>query len=261
LKVDIEAFLTRFPTESRDPINEIRTKLAEFDVLRASLGRRRGEATGFAASHGISGAPQVGEPVGFVAVEPPSELRAIDEELIAEERNKSKLESDYGTLVRDVEKIDELEERLRELTERLDVYNGNLSVITKAKELLSVAKTKMTAKYLDGTRAGFEKYLSLIDDSNGEFTMDTQFTVTKRDLGKSRSEEAYSRGTRDLHALAIRLSLIDALYEDELPPLILDDPFIGFDDTHTEKAISVLKKLGNKRQILYFTCSRARRIK
>ncbi len=261
LKAETEAFLSRFPTESDDPINEIRTKLAEFDVLRASLGRRRGEATGFAAEHGISGYTAPREESGFVSVAPPSELASIDEELITEERRKSKLESDYGMLIRDVERIDELEERVRELTERLDVYNENLSVITRAKELLGVAKTKMTAKYLDGTRAGFEKYISLIDESQGEFTMDTQFTVTKRDLGKSRAEEAYSRGTRDLHALAIRLSLIDALYENELPPIILDDPFIGFDDNHTEKAIAVLKKLGAKRQILYFTCSRARRIK
>ena len=261
LTAEINEFISKFPTESTDPINEIRTKLAEFDVLRASLGRRRGEASIFAKAHGILGYTEIKEPEGFVEVPRKSELSAIDEELIAEERTKSKLESDYSTLIRDVEGIDELEERVHELNERLDVYNGNLAVITRAKELLGAAKTKMTAKYLDGTRAGFEKYISQMDSEDAEFTVDTQFSITKRDHGKSRTEESYSRGTRDLHALAMRLALVDALYTSEQPPIILDDPFTGFDDTHTDRAISVVKKLGAKRQILYFTCSKSRRIK
>ena len=118
-----------------------------------------------------------------------------------------------------------------------------------------------TTMYLDKTRQGFRKYVTMIDDECGDFTMDTSFTVSKTDLGKTRPAEAYSRGTRDMHSLAIRLSLVDALYAFDTPPLILDDPFIAFDDTHIEKAISVMKKLASERQIIYFTCSKSRRAK
>ena len=120
----------------------------------------------------------------------------------------------------------------------------------------------MTAKYLEPTRNAFAKYLDLMDDEDtGEFTMDTSFTITKTDLGKSRQAEAYSRGTRDLHSLAIRFALIDSLYGEEKPPIILDDPFTSFDDRKTDKALSLLKKLSQDRQIIYLTCSRSRKAK
>jgi uncharacterized protein YhaN len=91
--------------------------------------------------------------------------------------------------------------------------------------------------------------------------MDTSFTVKRDDMGAARETAFYSRGTKELYSLAIRLSLSDALYEGELPPVILDDPFTSFDDPHTEKALSLVKKLAEDRQILYFTCSKSRKIK
>lgn len=256
----INSFLSLFNTVSSDPIAEIRRNLAEFDVLRSSLSRRRTDAERFASLHGITTAPAVPESISS-DTDFKELLLAVDEELIAAEREKSKLILDYNASLAEIEKIDELEERLCEKSETVDVYLDNLWVINKAKDILASARDSMTAKYLDKTRRGFEKYVTLIDEECGEFTMDTTFTVSKTELGKSRQAEAYSRGTRDLHSLAVRLSLIDALYEDSLPPLILDDPFIAFDDRHIEKAVAVLKKLSDKRQIFYFTCSKSRRAK
>lgn len=256
----INSFLSLFNTVSSDPIAEIRRNLAEFDVLRSSLSRRRTDAERFASLHGITAQSAIPESISS-DTDFKELLLAVDEELIAAEREKSKLILDYNASLAEIEKIDELEERLCEKSETVDVYLDNLWVINKAKDILASARDSMTAKYLDKTRRGFEKYVTLIDEECGEFTMDTTFTVSKTELGKSRQAEAYSRGTRDLHSLAVRLSLIDALYEDSLPPLILDDPFIAFDDRHIEKAIAVLKKLSDKRQIFYFTCSKSRRAK
>ncbi len=257
----INSFLSLFNTVSSDPISEIRRNLAEFDVLRSSLSRRRTDAERFAALHGITSpaakAPEyISSDTNFKEL-----LLTVDEELIAAEREKSKLILDYNASLSEIEKIEELEEKLCEKSETVDIYLDNLWVINKAKDILASARDSMTAKYLEKTRRGFQKYVTLIDEECGDFTMDTNFTVSKTELGKSRQAEAYSRGTRDLHALAVRLSLIDALYEESLPPLILDDPFIAFDDRHVEKATVVLKKLSESRQIFYFTCSKSRRAK
>lgn len=257
----INSFLSLFNTGTPDPIGEIRRNLAEFDVLRSSLSRRRGDAEKFAAHHGIT-APAEAMPIEVTDIARYKDmLAAVDEELIEAEREKSKLVLDYNASIAETEKIEELEERLYEKNETVDIYLDNLRIINKTKDILAAARDSMTAKYLDKTRKGFTKYVSLIDDECGEFTIDTSFTISKTDLGKSRQAEAYSRGTRDLHGLAIRLSLIDALYSDELPPLILDDPFIAFDDRHIERAVAVLKKLSDNRQIFYFTCSKSRRAK
>lgn len=257
----VNSFLSCFSTVTDDPTAEIRRNLAEFEVLRSSLSRRRESAKKFADMHGItdvSDAPAVDMPT---VTELKDRLQATDDELISAEREKSALLIAYNTSTAETERIDELEERLLEKNETVTRYLDNLAVINKTKDMLAAARDSMTAKYLDKTRQGFAKYVTLIDDECGEFTMDTSFTITKTDLGKSRQAESYSRGTRDLHSLAIRLSLVDALYGENTPPLILDDPFIAFDDGHVEKAISVIRRLALQRQIIYFTCSKARRAK
>ena len=261
LTESINSFISLFPITSGDPINEIRNNLAEYEVLHSSLTRRRTEAESFAASHGITYIPKISSQSTVSDTSFSNELRFIDEQLIEAEREKSRLELEYNNSIISVQKIEELEEKLLEKNEQIEIYKDNLATITKAKDMLARAKDSMTGKYLEPTKKGFSKYLALIEDEVGEFTMDTAFTITKTDLGKSRQAEAYSRGTRDLHALAIRLSLIDALYESEKPPIILDDPFIAFDDKHTERAISVIRKLSTARQIFYFTCSKSRKAK
>jgi uncharacterized protein YhaN len=163
--------------------------------------------------------------------------------------------------VREIDTIEELEEKLREKKEKIQLFRDNLAIITKTKDMLAKSRDSMTSKYLETTKRGFEHYLTLIDEATAEFTIDTSFTIMKTDLGKSRQAEAYSRGTRDMHALAMRLALIDSLYGTEAPPIILDDPFIAFDDRHIERASAVLKKIAHDKQILYFTCSKSRKVK
>ena len=188
-------------------------------------------------------------------------MKNVDSELIEIERALSANKSTMDVLSREVEMRPVLEERLLELREKLLQYEANLSAITKAKELLAEAKKNMTARYLDGTCRGFRRYVSLIDGTEDEYSMDTSFTVMRTDHGASRVTDSYSRGTRDLYALAVRLALSDALYEGELPPIILDDPFTSLDDERTERALATVKKLASERQILYFTCAKSRKIK
>ena len=94
--------------------------------------------------------------------------------------------------------------------------------------------------------------------SEGEYTLNTSFELTKTERGEAHGIESYSRGTRDLYALGLRLALVDALYENEQPFIILDDPFIALDDAKLERAKAMLKSIGKTKQILYFTCAKSR---
>ena len=255
-----ENFLSLFDTDAADPLSEIERCHTEYLVISRSLADRRGKARQFAVQNGIDpdvnalprGEAPSGAELGY-------ELADVEESIIAAEGERIRLSSEYASLGEELERIDEYEERLRELYEKVQRYTDNLAVINKTKSILTNAKDLLTARYLDKARQGFEKYMTLINEECGYFTIDTSFVITKTDLGKSRSEDFYSRGTRDLHALAMRLSLIDALYEDSMPPIILDDPFSAFDDKHLELALAALKKLAKSRQIFYFTCTRSRK--
>ena len=148
---------------------------------------------------------------------------------------------------------DELEELCRK-------YVDNLETIKKTSALLSEACDNITSKYLGKTKAKFEEYSGLIAGSHGEYALSTSFELTKTERGEAHGIESYSRGTRDLYALGLRLALADALYENEAPFIILDDPFIALDDAKLEKAKATLKSIGKTKQILYFTCAKSRAI-
>ena len=98
------------------------------------------------------------------------------------------------------------------------------------------------------------------NESPEKFTMDTSFGLVKSEGAKSQPTEAYSLGTRDVFSLCSRLALVDSLYEGEGPFIILDDPFAHFDDKKCQAAIKCIKKMAEKKQIIYLTCSKSRAV-
>lgn len=49
--------------------------------------------------------------------------------------------------------------------------------------------------------------------------------------------------------LCMRLALIDALFKQEKPFVLLDDPFVNLDDEHTERALEMLKEIAKNKQV------------
>jgi len=69
-----------------------------------------------------------------------------------------------------------------------------------------------------------------------------------------RSILALSSGTADQLYLALRLAVSSMLFSTDMPPLILDDCFVCFDDRRLGSALEYLKEEAMLRQILLFTC-------
>lgn len=67
-----------------------------------------------------------------------------------------------------------------------------------------------------------------------------------------RSSRWRSDGTADQMYLALRLAVWEAL--NPQGPLVLDDALVRFDDVRLNHAMTLMKKLGKKRQILLFSC-------
>lgn len=63
-----------------------------------------------------------------------------------------------------------------------------------------------------------------------------------------------SSGTRDQLYFALRLAVCQVLSGRELVPLILDDPFLTWDDNRTERGMHLLRELSLERQIILLTC-------
>ena len=67
--------------------------------------------------------------------------------------------------------------------------------------------------------------------------------------------ELLSGGTRDLAYLCLRIALMLRLFEDELPPLVMDEALCQLDDTRAELTLSLLQRLTDTGlQCILITC-------
>ena len=64
-----------------------------------------------------------------------------------------------------------------------------------------------------------------------------------------------SKGTIDQIYLAARIGLVRLVTQGKRPPLILDDPFVTFDDQRAARAALLLRELSSDFQVIYLACS------
>lgn len=256
---EAESFLARFKTKTDDPFTELREALTEYNLITKEILAKRDEL------EKLQSRLAIGEDNRRVAA---SEIESIDRMIQENDNSLAELSREYTLVERsyrqylnELEMSDELNMRKAELEEILEKHKDNYDTILLTKKYITMAKDNMTAKYLGKTKDGFLKYTEIIGGITGEsFEMDTDFGITKQEGGSTKSVEAYSRGTRDLFNLASRLALVDSLYEGEKPFIILDDPFTAFDDKKTAAALKLLSEFAKEKQIIYFTCSKARSV-
>ena len=86
------------------------------------------------------------------------------------------------------------------------------------------------------------------------------FDISFEKEGLMRSEKYLSSGEKSLCAFCFRMALIDNMYPDEKPFIILDDPFVALDGTRFERVKKLLNKLSETFQIIYLTCHESRKL-
>ena len=149
---------------------------------------------------------------------------------------------------------------LERITEEKSRLEKRLLAITTAKELLIRARSNMASCYLEPVERGCKQYLSLLSETD---TQKLRFTAEGQPIldenGSLKPVLQYSAGTKDLIGFCTRLALAEAVFENKgLPVLVLDDPFVNFDDETTRQAKKLVRNLSKKYQIVYFTCSSER---
>ena len=83
-------------------------------------------------------------------------------------------------------------------------------------------------------------------------------TIKKELRGILRDKKYLSAGLRDITDLCLRFALIDAIFPNEKPTIILDDPFVNLDDKNIKGGLELLNKIANDKQIIYFVCHSSR---
>lgn len=175
-----------------------------------------------------------------------------------------------------LEKIQRLNVRLEEINSMLDEfseYQNDIKILKeeyerdlkkyellkKTDEFLSRSKHSFIAKYTTPLKKGFDKYYKMIMEKEAiEYSVDANVNITYRELGVQRELKNLSSGYKDLVGICIRMALIEAMYRDERPFIVLDDPFSNIDTKKLKKALELLNNISDEYQVIYFTCHNSR---
>ncbi len=252
-------FISRYNLTSDKPFDELSNLITEYGYIKRSIDEQMSECANMEVRYGLTESMLESAPVSADSTAE-SELEACENALASAVHEYAVTESEHERQMRECEEIESVTSEIDSLKAKLEEYTKSLGIIQSTITLLKEACESMTSRYIGKTREGFLKYENAIGGDGGSYAVAVDFSVTKNEHGAAREEESYSRGTKDLHALAVRLALIDALYENESPFVILDDPFIALDDDKVEKGRKLLSNLAKERQILYFTCSKSRAV-
>ena len=166
-----------------------------------------------------------------------------------------------------IEKKDDFENEIERLAVEKQEKTCEHQLLLQTMDFLRRAKEQLDANYSDPMKEGFAKYLGMIDAGtesealSKKLVIDTELKVCVDENGKLRESQYLSDGYKDLVNFCSRMALVDALFKDEKPPVILDDPFVNLDDDKIPRALGLLKLMAKEKQILYFACHKSREVK
>lgn len=156
--------------------------------------------------------------------------------------------------------VESLEEELDVLQEETERRLKQYELLGTTKHLLEDARSSFTARYTEPVMAGFRKYYAILAGTECEnYQMDANTKLQVIDGNMPRDIGYMSLGNRDLIGICMRMALVEAMYEERKPFLILDDPFVNLDENRTKGAIRFLSEIAKEYQVIYFTCHSSRK--
>lgn len=173
------------------------------------------------------------------------------------EQRKNLCEAIIKTARVGVEEQIELEEKLESLQENLRQEERRVKVYELAKESMSRAKDDAFSSANEVLKKETQKYFAVF--TNGKYDQvkigngNSEFLVYSKEKDDWVKPEELSGGVIDEFYLAYRLALVKLIFVDKNPPLLLDDPFGNFDSVRLNKALQLFKDLSKDYQIIIFT--------
>ena len=145
--------------------------------------------------------------------------------------------------------------QLEKVNVRIARLEENYAALSIAQETLAAARAELQRRFAPRITKQAQKLLSRMTDGRyHSVTMRDDFSLQAGAGQEETLRDALWRsdGTMDQLYLALRLAVAEELMPDA--PLVLDDVLVRFDDTRMRAAVSLLKELGENRQVICFTC-------
>ncbi|MEG2117823.1 MAG: AAA family ATPase, partial [Clostridia bacterium] len=148
-----------------------------------------------------------------------------------------------------------LESTRKTSQEKLDDYKRKYEALALALKILEEAGDKMKSTvspklaelasvYFDMTSGG--KYPSI--------SLTTDLAMSYDDENVGRNIDFLSSGTKDVAYLCLRFAIVELIYDDKRPFILLDDAFSRLDDNRIRLMLKTVNELSKIQQIFILTC-------
>lgn len=171
---------------------------------------------------------------------------------------REQLKQQLGLCMGRMEKLGDqavMEKQLAQLRNRIEKLNLTLDALNLAQDTLTQATAELQRRFAPRiSQRALAFFKNMTAGRYDRLTLGADFTVHAGTQDESVLHEALwrSEGTVDQLYLALRLAVAEALTPNS--PLILDDALVRFDDQRLKAAMELLQELGQKRQVILFTC-------
>ena len=266
IKVDgesIASILNRYPlhydTSRSEQIHDLSAKVTEYTNLQSRISELAENVKQFESTYNIDEEVESVDELQKKQVEIDDQILELNRQITQERENILRSSEE-------IERLSDIAEQLDRLEEKHVEYATKTDLLEMTSKYLQEARESFLSKYMGPLQEGLHKYLSLIDVAAGDnsgfeissYELDMDLSIKISYDGNSKSAEYLSQGYQDMVALSSRLALVDVIYPDERPVLILDDPFTNLDEEKIGEALKLIKEIAKERQTIYFTCHESR---
>ncbi|MBO5130459.1 MAG: AAA family ATPase [Oscillospiraceae bacterium] len=185
--------------------------------------------------------------------------RQLSDEITDLTRRLLERKQQAAQLRHEIDRIPELRDELESWQSRKDADQNRADTLDRTLDFLQQARENLSGNYLSTIQRSFGQYLERLSGEDRQKILVTgDLEVQLERQGQTRELGYFSAGQTDLVMLCMRFALVDALFTEEKPFVILDDPFVNLDDARTAEALALLKDLSQDRQIIYLVCNSSR---
>jgi len=175
-----------------------------------------------------------------------------------QKQNKQSLMLDRANLEKDTPEfsVEEIENLYKEANEMFDQVSRKGEAVARIRDLTLKLLEKLDSQTYEGIEKDLEKFTALLtNDKYSRIKMDESLPNGYiREDGNVLTYDLLSTGTKDVLALALRLSMAKYFLKDADGFLIMDDPLVDLDPERQKRAAEVISSFAKEKQILIFTC-------
>ena len=254
------SFISRFNTTAitvEEKIGELNTRLRKKAEIEAQLVNKETILKQFMTLHNLDKVNE--EEVNIDSLK--QLIDSIDEKIAELNNNKTSYSNKITEYEAEIAKYDELLGKKELLEKEIIKLEDEYRILNLSIDYLTVSQNSLLEKYVKPMKDSVNKYVSLLLKNNKDYSIDVNFKFQFITNNGLKGLDLYSRGYQTIISLCMRLALIDCLYPNEKPFVILDDPFVNFDDEKLELCKNLILDISNQYQIVYFTCHDSRKIR